>query len=190
MQFGIRRLLIVVTIVAVACIMYVTALNYYYSDRHHAKSVLAQVQGISNVKLLSHIDVVEEVNGCSFSVDGQPGSMISVSGLRAYVDQGSFSVSKIGKWRFQIFGKRHMGNFLESTGEPIESNYVSGHLELGPASPYRDLFPFEVNTLQDVVNHYPDFVDLLESWPRKDKPGSVKLEDGTTQFFYVIEEGN
>lgn len=189
MQFGIRRLLIAVVIVAVACTMYVAALNYYHSDRHQAKSVLAQVKGISNVKLLCHIDVIEEINGCSFSIDGQPGSMISVGGLRDYKDKGSFSVSKIGKWRFRIFGQRHMGNFLESTGEPIESNYLSGHLGLGPASPYRDLIPFEVNTLQDVVDHYGEFVDLLESWPREAKPGSVKLEDGTTQFFYVIEEG-
>jgi hypothetical protein len=189
MQFGIRRLLIVVTVVAVACTLYVAALNYYYSDRHHAKSVLSQVKGISNIKLLSYIDVIEEINGSSFSVDGQPDSMITVGGLRAYEDQGSFSVSKIGKWRFRIFGKRHMGSFLTSTGEPIESNYLSGHLELGPASPYRDLIPFEVNTLQDVVDHYTEFVDLLESWPRESKPGSVNLEDGTTQFFYVIEEG-
>jgi hypothetical protein len=189
MRFGIRRLLIVVTIVAVACIMYVTTLNYYYSDRHHAKSILAQVKGISNVKLLSHIDVIEEVNGSSFTVDGQPGSMISVGGLREYEDQGIFSISKIGKWRFRIFGKRHMGNFLDSTGEPIESNYLSGHLEFGPASPYRDLVPFEVNTLQHVVDHYAELVDLLESWPREAKPGSVKLEDGSIQYFYVMEEG-
>jgi hypothetical protein len=189
MQFGIRRLLIAVTSVAVACTIYVAALNYYYSDRHHAKSVLAQIKGISNIKLLSCIDVVEEVNGCSFSVDGQPDSKITVGGLSAYEDQGSFSVSKIGKWRFRIFGKRHMGNVLERTGEPIESNYLSGHLELGSSSPYRDLIPFEVNTLQDVVDHYAEFVDLLESWPREAKPGSVKLENGTTQFFYVIEEG-
>lgn len=189
MQFGIRRLLIVVTVVAVACAMYVAALNYYYSDRHYAESVLAQVNGISNIKLLSHIDVIEEVNGGSFSVDGQPDSMITVGGLRAYKDQGCFTVSKIGRWRFRISGHRHMGNYLESTGEPIKSDYFSSHLELGPASPYRDLIPFEVNTLQDVVDHYAEFVDLLESWPREDKPGSVNLEDGTTQFFSVIEEG-
>lgn len=81
-----------------------------------------------------------------------------------------------------------MGNVLESTGEPIESNYIAGHLELGPASPYSDLIPFEVNTLQDVVDQYAEIVDLLETWPREAKPGSVKLEDGTTQYFYVIEE--
>jgi hypothetical protein len=189
MQFGIRRLLIAVTVVAVACALYIAALNCYYSERNLTTSVLAQIKGISNIKLISYIDIIEEIKGCSFSVDGQPDSMITVGGLGDYEDQGSFTVSKIGKWRFRIFGQRHMGSFLESTGEPIESNYWSGHLGLGPASPCRDLIPFEFNTLQDVVEHYAEFVDLLESWPREAKPGSVKLEDGTTQFFYVIEEG-
>jgi len=188
MQFGIRRLLIVVAIVAVVCTIYVAAINYFYADRHHAKSVLGEVKGIGSIKLLSHIDIVEEVNGSSFSVEGQPGSVIAVGGLRTYKDDGSFTVSKIGKWRFRVLGQRHLGNFLENTGVPVESNYLSDHLELGSTSPYKDLIPFEVNTLQDVVDHYAELVDLLESWPRKAIPGSVTLQDGTTQFFYVMED--
>jgi hypothetical protein len=50
------------------------------------------------------------------------------------------------------------------------------------------LIPFEINTLQDVVDHYAELVRLFETWPREAEPGTVTLEDGTTQYFYVIED--
>ena len=81
-----------------------------------------------------------------------------------------------------------MGAYIAATGDPVESEYSGGYMVLGPGSPYSELIPFEVNTLQDVVDHYEDFVDLFETWPRESKPGTVKLEDGSTQHYYVVEE--
>lgn len=51
------------------------------------------------------------------------------------------------------------------------------------------VIPFEIKTIQDVVDHYQELVDLFESWPRETEPGTVTLEDGTTQYYDVVEEG-
>jgi hypothetical protein len=81
-----------------------------------------------------------------------------------------------------------MGAHVEATGEPVESEYFGGHIELGPGSPYNDLIPFELNTLQDLVDHYQDLVDACETWPREAQPGAVTLDDGSTQYYYVVED--
>jgi hypothetical protein len=192
MQFGIRRLLIIVAAVAVLCALYVAARNLskavYYAQRRQAESVLAEIKGISDIKLHSHVDIVEEVNSSRFSVDGQPNSIIAIGGLGHYEDEGKFAVNRIGKWQFRTFGRRYGGAYNASTGQPVESDYFGWHIQLGTASPYGDLIPFEINTLQDVVDHYAELVRLFETWPREAEPGTVTLEDGTTQYFYVIED--
>ena len=188
MRFGIRNLLLVIVAVAVVCALFVAARNTYYADRRQTESALAKVSGISDVQLHSYVDVIEEVNSSSFSVDGHPGSIVELGGLGRYADEGRFSVGRIGKWTFKISGRRELGAYRADTGEPVESNYFGGHIVLGPDSPYRQLIPFEVATLQDVVDHYADFIGLLDSWPRQSKPGSVMHEDGSTQYYYVIED--
>ena len=191
MRFGIRSLLLAaaaVAAVAVMCALFVAARNKFYADRRQVHSVLAAVDGISIISLHGHIDVTEEIDSTSISVDVHPDSIIQLEGLGHYDDTGSFYVSRIGKWRFSASGRRHMGAYIAATGDPVESEYSGGCMVLGPGSPYSELIPFEVNTLQDVVDHYEDFVDLFETWPRESKPGTVKLEDGSTQHYYVVEE--
>ncbi len=171
------------------CSLFVVGRNTYYSERRQTETALAAIQGISNVKLHSCVDVIEEVNSSSFSVESHPGSIIRIGGLCYYADKGKFAVNQIGKWKFRISGRNYGGAYVAATGEPVESDYLGFHITLGVDSPYRKLFPFEVNTLQDVVEHYQELVELLESWPRETEPGTVTLEDGTTLYYYVVEEG-
>ena len=188
MRFGIRNLLLFVAAAAVVCALLVAARNLYDADRRQAQSILVEVKGISDIQLHSHIDVTEEVNSTSFSVDGHPDSIIGIGGLGHYEDDGRFSVSRIGKWRFRVSGHRYGGVYRADTGKPVKSDYFGWHIGLGPHSPYSELIPFEVNTLQDIVDHYADLVDLFETWPRESEPGTVMLDDGSTQYFYVVED--
>ena len=188
LRFGIKSLLLAAAAVAVMCALFVAARNQYYAERRQVHSVLAEVDGISITSLHSHIDVTEEINSTSISVDGHPDSIIQLGGLRHYEDTGRFYVSRIGNCRFNVSGRRHMGAYMTATGKPVESDYVGGHIVLGPGSPYSELIPFEINTLQDVVDHYEDLVDLFTTWPRESNPGTVTLEDGTTQYYYVVKD--
>lgn len=187
MQFGLRKLLVVVVFFAVVCALFVAARNTYYSARRQTESALAEVKGISDIKLHSHVDITEEINSISFSVKGQPASIVVLGGLTRYADDGRFFVTQVGKWTFWCSGRRSLGAYRADTGEPVESEYFGFSLELGRNSPYKKLFPFELNTLQDVVDHYAELVELFESWPREAEPGTVLLEDGTTQKFFVFD---
>jgi hypothetical protein len=189
MQFGIRKILLLIVGATVLCSLFVVGRNTFYSERRQTESVLAAIQGISNIQLHSCVDVIEEVNSSSFSVDSHPGSIIRIGGLCHYADKGRFAVSRIGNWTFRISSRIVGEAHVAATGEPVESDYFKYHMIFGVDSPYRELFPFEVNTLQDVVDHYQELVDLFESCPREAEPGTVTLEDGTTQYYYVVEEG-
>jgi hypothetical protein len=188
MRFGLRRLLLIVATTAVLLALFVAARHRFYAGRLQTQAILAEIQGISNIQLHAHIDIVEEVNASSFSVDRLPGSIIRIGGLEHYGKQ-EFAISQIGQWTFRVSGRRHGGAYSADTGEPVESDYYGGHIVFGGGSPYNDLIPFEVNSLQDVVDHYEEFVTLLQSWPRESEPGTVTLADGTLQYFYVLEDG-
>lgn len=189
MRFVIRSFLFTVVVVAFVSSLFVAAHKAYYAERRQAEAILAELKGISNIRLHSHVDITEAVHATSFTVDAYPGSMIVLAGLCAYRDGGVFAASRIGKWTFKISGRHYGGAYIAATGEPVESDYFGWHLCLGVDSPYRELIPFEVQTIQDVVDHYQELVDLFESWPRETEPGTVTLEDGTTQYYYVVEEG-
>ncbi|MEZ6136542.1 MAG: hypothetical protein R3C53_16725 [Pirellulaceae bacterium] len=189
MQFGIRELLVTIAGFAVVCALFLAARNAYYAERRETESVLAQVKGISSVQLHPHVDITEEVNSCRFTVDEYPGSIVVLGGLVKYADRGRFSVSRVGKWTFRVSGRHKVGVYKMDIGESVESEYFGGNITLGLDSPYKNFFPFEVNTVQDLVDHYGDLVDLFEEWPRESNPGRVTLKDGETQIFYVVEEG-
>jgi hypothetical protein len=188
-RFGIKSLMLVTAAVCVACALYLYARNFYYAERREAQDVLADIKGISFTIEGFH-DVVEEVSRINVSVNKHPKSIIQLGNLNRYQAAGAFSISRIGKWRFAISGRRKSGAFVAATGEPVESQYHGGHIELGPHSPYNKLIPFELNTLQELVDHYQDLVALFESWPRESQPGQVTLDDGSIQHFHVVEDGD
>lgn len=188
MQFGIRKLLVLIASTAVVCGLFVIARNTYYSERRRTESALSQVHGISNPKLHAYVDVTEEIYSVSFSVDDHAGSIVTIGGLKQYEAEGRFSMVQIGPWRFRVSGRQHMA-YNADTGEYTESGYIGSEIELGPNSPYSSLFPFKLNTPQDLVDHYAELVDIFETWPGKANPGKVTLADGTTQFYHVIKQG-
>ncbi len=172
--------------IALVCALLVYARNLYNAERREAQAVLEEVEGIAFTIDTFH-DVVEAVSRVNVSVDKHPDSHIELGGLANYQSHGQFSLGRLGKWRFVICGRRYAGAYQAATGEPVESNYSGGHIVLGPKSPYNELLPFEVHTLQDLVDHYAELVNLFETWPREAEPGTVRLADGSTQYFYVVE---
>lgn len=189
MRFGIRKLLLFIALAAALCSLFVIARNTYYYDRFRTESVLYKLQGISNIKLHAYVDVTEEINSSSFTVDGQTGSLVALGGLASYEKGRRFWVTRVGPWNFRVTGRRHIGAKNAVTGEPVQSDYLGSGIELGPNSPYNSLFPFKLTTPQDLVDHYAELVDIFETWPGKANPGKVTLADGTTQFYHVLKQG-
>ena len=188
MRFGMRRLMIVVAGVCVLCSLYVAARHAYYSERRDNMAALTSLKGVSIESIHSHIDVVEEVGSTSISVKAHPGSSIVTGNLQNYLATGRFNVRRIGKWCFSVNGNRHCGAYKIATGEPVESDYFGSSIQLGPGGPYEEIIPVPTASLQDVVDHYQELVEFFESWPRKNAPGEVTLEDGSIQYYYVRED--
>lgn len=186
-RFTLRGLLLTTAAVGVACSLYLYARNFYYAERRETQAVLRDVKGIA-YEITTFADDVEEVARVNITLDEHPDSHIAISGLGKYRSDRRFGISRIGKWRFVIYGRHYAGAYLEATGEPVESDYLGGHIELGPYSPYNKIIPFKVHTLHDLVEHYQELVDLFETWPREAEPGTLTLEDGSPQYFYVVED--
>ncbi|XZE22013.1 hypothetical protein SH449x_001929 [Pirellulaceae bacterium SH449] len=187
-QFGTRVILLTTIVAAVLCGAFAWGWQAYYSERHAVLAVLNKIKGISYT-LDTVADVSEKVTKATIAIDGIPDSQFVVVGLPQYAANGRFAISQIGRWRFVVSGLAYLGAEDSETGEPIQSSYLVGYLTLGTNSPYQEMIPFPVNTLQDLINHYQQFVTLLESWPIESAPGRVFLDDGSAQSYFVFDKG-
>ncbi len=189
MRFGIRHLMLAVALVALFGGLFVMARHRYYKERRETHLTLAQVKGISNIEIRTYVEEFEEVASSSFSVDDVPGSIIEIGNLNDYLDHGRIYLNRIGKWKFRISGRGHLGAVDANTGKPVESSYIGSYIAVGSNSPFKELIHFEINSLQDLVDHYQELNDLFESWPRQTNPGTIQLEDGNLLHYSVTPDG-
>jgi hypothetical protein len=175
-------------IVALICGMISFASRLYYAERYAVGSFLKKIDGIG-YSISTHEDVLEEVASVTITLKDLPESRIVVYGLATYESTGTFALGEIGKWRLVIQGRRFLGATDSSTGEPVESNYWGGCIQLGADNPYEKIIPYPTHTLQDIIDHYEELVDYLDTWPRESDPGQVILEDGSVQKYYVLDTG-
>ena len=175
-------------VVALICGVISFASRTYYAERYAVQAILKKVDGIG-YSIDTFEDVLEEVAKVTITVDGIPDSKIVLVGLSEYESNGRFAISQIGKWRFVITGSTFLGARDSTTGEPVRSSYWGGHIALDPKSPYRNIIPLPINTVQDIVDHYQELVDHFDSWPRETEPGQVILDDGSVQNYYVLDTG-
>lgn len=188
LRFGIRGLLWATLIVAIICGVISFASRMYYAERYAVQAILKKVDGIG-YSINTFEDVTEEVANVTITVDSVPDSKIVLVGLSEYESNGCFAITQIGKWRFVTTGSRFLGAVDSVTGKPEKSNYWGGHLAINPNSPYKEIIPFPINTVQDIVDHYEELVEFFDSWPRESNPGRVILEDGSVQKYYVLDTG-
>nr|MCU0720530.1 hypothetical protein [Pirellula sp.] len=188
LRFGTRSLLWMTLVVAIICSLISFAYRMYYSERYAVESFLKEIDGIG-YSISTHEDFIEEVASVTITLKDLPDSRIVVYGLATYESRGAFALGEIGKWRFVIQGRRFLGATDSSTGEPVESNYWGGCIQLGADNPYEKIIPYPTHTLQDIIDHYEELVDYLDTWPRESDPGQVILEDGSVQKYYVLDTG-
>ncbi len=185
-RFGTRSLLWTTLVVAIICGLISSAYRMYHAERYAVESFLKKIDGIG-YSISTHDDVMEEVAGVTITLKDLPDSRIVFYGLASYESNGTFSLGTIGKWRFVTQGRRFLGNTVSSTGEPVESDYWAGFIDLGANSPYKDIIPYPTRTLQDIIDHYEELVDYFDKWPRESEPGHVILDDGSVQTYYVVD---
>lgn len=160
----------------------------FRSERTRVERLLAKIDGVCDIELSARPGITERIRSVKFSVENDPNNVIGTYGLSRYDETGRFFIYRIGKWKFIAKGVRHSGVYNARTGKYVESQYLRGSLEFGMHSPYAGLLPFSIETVEDIVEHYPRLVEELEKWPRESEPGEVVLADGTTQYFYVVED--
>lgn len=180
--------MIAVALVAFFGGLFLTARHLYYNERRVTHLTLAKVKGISDIKVRTYVEEFEEVASSRFTVDNVPGSIVEIGNLNDYLDSGRIYLNRIGKWKFRISGRGHLGAVDANTGKSVESSYIGSYIAVGSNSPFKQLIPFEINSLQDLVDHYQELNDLFESWPRQTNPGTIQLQDGSLLHYSVTPD--
>ncbi|MCC9606862.1 hypothetical protein LOC68_15740 [Blastopirellula sp. JC732] len=50
-------------------------------------------------------------------------------------------------------------------------------------------FPFPLQSIDDIAAHYDELVELLDTWPREEKPGRMETADGLTIEYWKVDGG-
>lgn len=171
--------------------LFVAGQNFYYHERNQIQNLLLDVDGICDISLNGFEEEFgESVATTSFSLKDHPDSCPQIAGLENYESTRQFHLAQIGPWQFVVAGRRHLGAVVAATGEPVETDCIGGSIEIGGNSPYMELIPYNVTTLEGLIDNYDNLATMFASWPRDSNPGQVTLDDGTKQYFYVVRDKN
>ena len=60
-------------------------------------------------------------------------------------------------------------------------------IDVGPEGPFARLFPFELSSVQDVLDRYDEIRAELARWPVQPEYASFTDEQGT-RYFYAVKD--
>ncbi|MCC9606863.1 hypothetical protein LOC68_15735 [Blastopirellula sp. JC732] len=188
-QVPFPALIYVTLVVAGAAGIYKMSQTSFYRERDQCLANFQRMPGIDNVVVHGHEVSRFEVDSVQFSLAGRPDTLVKLGGQEELFDckssdrLESLAVLQIGPWTFGGQGKKpRKGSTAE---EPLFSKFGIYALSFGPDSPLRDLVPLKIESVDDLVEHYDELVELLESWPRKEAPGHLERGDETLDYWVI-----
>ena len=159
----------------------------YYMDLIDAKSLLANIEGITDVYVYGFDDLSYEVTLVTFALEGRPDAVIGSRGLG---ESGHVWLQRIGPWEFHQYSYGFQGMFKTATGEPVESLGFGDCIDIGPSGEYGAMMPVKIRGLNDVVSHYDDLVRYFSTWPDAKNWGKLKKRPGMRTAYCASPAGS
>ena len=189
-RYNVRTLLIVTAVAAVFCTVPVLWRGCYYNERNNIARLLARYPEIQHVSYGGFPDeFTENVVVTTIALRDRDNAILKLCGLENHND-GSFRhlrIQRIGDWTFVVGGYGHSGVTKIATGEPVKSHFLTANVDIGPDSEFKDILPFTVSTLDELLERYDELVAYFETWPTKDNHGTLMFSDGIERYYYSIK---
>jgi hypothetical protein len=159
----------------------------YYMDLIHVRSRLANIDGITDVRVYGFDDVSYEVTLATFALEGRPDAVI---GSRWLGEPGHVWLQRLGPWEFQECSYGFQGVINTATGKPVETLGFRDCIDIGPSGEYAAMLPVKIRDLNDVVSHYDELVRYFSTWPDGKTWRELEKRPGTRTAYCVSPAGS
>lgn len=193
-QFPLPALIFVTLLVASIAGLYKAGQRAFYYNRDQVLASFQRMPAIESVVVHGRPDPdlfefwVEEIE---FSLVGRPETRIrlaanySLRHCKSDQPLEQLTIEQIGPWTFDGYGQEPVAGYDPAK---VTAPFTIDALTLGEEGRMQALLPWKIESVDDLVSHYDELVELLETWPRREKPGHWE-QDGVS-FDYWVEENS
>lgn len=160
----------------------------YYQERIRIADVIAQTPEIQSASYHGFDDFpIENIVVTEIELRERPDANLRLCRLEDH-ENGSFRhlhVQQIGKLNFCVGGFRDSDAPDKKTGKPVKRAFWWSDVDIGPDSKLKDILPFTVSTLDELIERYDEIIAYFETWPSPENRGTIRLSDGSELYYYI-----
>jgi hypothetical protein len=158
----------------------------YYAEVNAVRTELQKIPQIKYVVIDYVDDITPEQITAQISVEANGDLTISNLKRKSFRYTESIRLRTIGPYSINVQGRGYRGAYETATGNPVQSEFYEGDIDIGTGGEFAHLFPFKLLKVQDVINHYEDILGIIAAWPVE--PDKAHFKDDTgTDFYYSIK---
>jgi hypothetical protein len=190
-QYSLRTLFIAVAVVALLCklpdLWHGFWHGFYYHERIKIAELIEQSPEVHSAEYVGFDDdFTENIIVTTIELRDRPDATLRLCHLEDH-ENGSFRhlyVQQIGDLTFVVGGVYVSDQPNRTTGEPVTSQFWRCDVDIGPDSQLKDVLPFTVSTLDELIERYDELIAYFETWPTAGNRGTIRLPDGTERYYY------
>lgn len=162
----------------------------YYQERIKIDELIKQTPAVRSAEYLFDTDITENIIVTVIELRDRPDATLRLCRLEDH-ENGSFRhlyVSQIGDLILFVGGYRDSDRPKKENGEPAMWDFAQPSVDIGPDSEFKDILPFTVSTLDELIERYDAIIAYFETWPTSDNRGTIRLPGGDELQYYVQKQ--
>jgi hypothetical protein len=182
-RFSLRTLLLGMSLVALVFVLahylYEDVCEELFGDYEPIAQRIKLVRGINNV----FVAEIGQWNGTTidaemvtFQIDGRPNSRVSIYSpdFDMFTSANHICLGVISNMRVNT-------SHLDASGE----HHGSGGVDIGPESDLKDVLPFTVKNINELIDRYDELEVYFKTWPEWPETRSHKVSSSFTLEYYI-----
>lgn len=157
----------------------------YYAEMNAVREHLEGIPGVEILGLDGVEDITIEHISARINVAGKGELTLFNLNEDSFHHSESLFLRSIGQYDLRVQGEGYVGVHESATGMPVRSQFYGGDADIGPAGEFASLFPFEIATVQTVVERYDDILRIIAAWPEESNKAHFRDKAGTDYYYYV-----
>jgi len=160
----------------------------YLEEVNFIRKQLNQIPGVEVVDMKWIDDLGPEHILAEIAIEGKGRMLLAGLEKKTFTQPSGVLLYRVGEFEFRVSGEHY--SMQHPVGEPnnvrrVKSEFSGGGLSTGEDGRFSHLFPFELVTVQDAVEHYEEIYEFVSQSPQPPEKGHFKDEDGLNTYYWV-----
>ncbi len=189
-KYSLRSLSIGVTITAMLCKVPDLWHGIYYHERIKITELIKRTPAVRSAEYVCDAELTESILLTTIELRDRPDATLKLCRLEDH-ENGVFRhlhVRQIGDLIPLVGHWRDSDRPNEKIGEPVRRYSWRPDADIGPDSELKDILPFTVSTLDELIEHYDEILAYFETCQTSGNRGTIRLPDGSELDYHVHKQ--